>query len=66
MSVACRRELMETEVKLTEQLRNCSGMSEIFARWRHSTTAMTATLAATLACRAGEPKVDVSALCVSE
>ncbi len=30
MSVTCRRELMETDLKLTEQLRNCSGISEIF------------------------------------
>ena len=52
MSVACRRELMETDVKLTEQLRNCSGISEILDRWSNSTAAM----AATLACRAGMPK----------
>ena len=46
---------METDLKLTEQLRNCSGISEIFNGWRNSATAM----AATLACRAGMPKVDV-------
>ena len=48
MSVVCRRELMETEAKLTEQLRNCSGISEIVDRWGNSTV----TMAATLACRA--------------
>ena len=62
MSVTCRRELMETDLKLTEQLRNCSGISEILACWGHSTVEM----AATLACRAAMPTVDVSVLCVSE
>ena len=32
MSVICRRELMETEVKSMEQMRNCSGISEIVDR----------------------------------
>ena len=32
MSVTCRRELMEIDVKLTEQLRNCSGINEIVDR----------------------------------
>ena len=60
MSVTCRRELMEIDAKLTEQPRNCSGISEIFDRWRNFTGGM----AATLACRAVMPKVDVSdALC---
>jgi hypothetical protein len=64
MSVTCRRELMEIDAKLTEQLRNCSGISEIFDRWTNSTVEMAATLAATLACRAEMPKVDASdALC---
>jgi hypothetical protein len=64
MSVTCRRELMETAAKLTKQPRNCSGISEIFDCWTNSTAAMAATLAATLVCRAGMPKVDVSdALC---
>ena len=35
MSVTCRRELMEIDVKLTEQLRNCSGINEIVDRWSH-------------------------------
>ena len=56
MSVTCRRELMEIESKLMEQLRNCSGISRILACWRHSTWAM----AATLARHAGMPKVDVA------
>ena len=30
MIVTCRRDLMEIDVKITEQLRNCSGISEIF------------------------------------
>ena len=34
MSVICRRELMEIDAKLTEQSRNCSGISEIVDRWR--------------------------------
>jgi hypothetical protein len=55
---------MEIDAKLTEQLRNCSGISEIFDRWTNSTVEMAATLAATLACRAEMPKVDASdALC---
>jgi hypothetical protein len=54
MSVTCRRELMEIDAKLTEQLRNCSGISEIFDRWSNSTAVM----AATLACRAGMSKVE--------
>ena len=54
MSVVCRRELMETETKLTEQSRNCSGISEIVDRLGNSTAAM----AATLPCRAGTPKVE--------
>ena len=62
MSVTCRRELMETDVKLTEQLRNCSGINEIVDRWRNSTVAM----AATLACRAGMPKGERQMLHVSE
>jgi hypothetical protein len=58
MSVTCRRELMEIDAKLTEQLRNCAGISEIFDRWTNSTVEMAATLAATLACRAGMSKVE--------
>ena len=38
---------METDLKLTEQLRNCLGISEILACWGHSTVEM----AATLTCR---------------
>ena len=52
MSVTCRRELMETDVKITVHLRNCSGISEIVDRWSNLTVVM----AATLACRAGMPK----------
>jgi hypothetical protein len=52
MSVSCRRELMEIEHEAKEQLRDCSGISEIFDRWSNFTAAM----AATLACRAGMPK----------
>jgi hypothetical protein len=62
MSVSCRRELMEIEAKLTEQLRHCSGISRILACWRHSTTEM----AATLACRAETRKSLLLMLCVSE
>ena len=62
MSVTCRRELMEIDAKLTEQPRNCSGISKIVDRWGHSTVKM----AATLACRAEMPKIDVAVLCVSE
>ena len=51
MSVVCRRELMETEAKLTEQLRNCSGIREIVDRWSHSTVKMAATLACRAECR---------------
>jgi hypothetical protein len=43
MSVTCRRELMETDAKLTEQVRKCSEISENFDHWRLYTAAMTAT-----------------------
>ena len=60
MSVTCRRELMEIGQKSMEQLRHCSGISWELACWSHFTWAM----AATLACRAGMPKVVVAdALC---
>jgi hypothetical protein len=56
MSVSCRRELMEIDAKSLEQLRNCSGISGELATWGHFTVKM----AATLACRAEMPKVDIS------
>jgi hypothetical protein len=56
---------MEIEVKSTEQLRKCSGISGELVCWSHLTVKMAATLAATLACRAGMPKVDVSDAFVS-
>ena len=40
MSVTCRRELMEIDRKSMEQMRNCSGISEILDRWSNSTAAM--------------------------
>ena len=53
---------MEIDVKLMEQLRNCSGINEIVDRWGNSTVA----LSATLACRAGMSKVECLMLFVSE
>ena len=54
MSVTCRRELMEIDRKSMEQLRHCSGISEIVECW----SKFQAVMAATLACRAGMPKVE--------
>jgi hypothetical protein len=60
MSVTCRRELMEIDAKLTEQLRNCSGISEIFDRWSNSTAVMAGLSRRNVEGRASDAFVSVS------